>query len=128
MPLLCMRPHGNARPSDAPAWGRRTVPAWIGRVPPAGFEPAPLPPEGSALSPELRGLVPVVQSRRYQPVGDRRGGGPQGAGSGVPPRAVSIPAINVVSAVWLWRIDRARSRTAGSRAWSAAYWAMSLPP
>jgi site-specific DNA recombinase len=25
-------------------------------VPPAGFEPAPLPPEGSALSPELRGL------------------------------------------------------------------------
>jgi hypothetical protein len=24
-------------------------------VPPAGFEPAPLPPEGSALSPELRG-------------------------------------------------------------------------
>ena len=26
-------------------------------VPPAGFEPAPLPPEGSALSPELRGLV-----------------------------------------------------------------------
>jgi CheY-like chemotaxis protein len=26
-------------------------------VPPAGFEPAPLPPEGSALSPELRGPV-----------------------------------------------------------------------
>src|SRR5947209_7658116 len=26
------------------------------RVPPAGFEPALLPPEGSALSPELRGL------------------------------------------------------------------------
>jgi hypothetical protein len=26
------------------------------RVPPAGFEPAPPPPEGGALSPELRGL------------------------------------------------------------------------
>jgi hypothetical protein len=25
-------------------------------VPPAGFEPAPPPPEGGALSPELRGL------------------------------------------------------------------------
>src|SRR4051794_30178822 len=26
------------------------------KVPPAGFEPAPPPPEGGALSPELRGL------------------------------------------------------------------------
>jgi integrase len=29
---------------------------WLGVVPPAGFEPAPPPPEGGALSPELRGL------------------------------------------------------------------------
>lgn len=30
-------------------------------VPPAGFEPAPLVPETSALSPELRGpLAPIV--------------------------------------------------------------------
>src|SRR3954465_6820868 len=54
MPLLCMRPNGN-QAWDVPHSGG-VVSASIGRVPPAGFEPAPLPPEGSALSPELRGL------------------------------------------------------------------------
>src|SRR3954447_19798914 len=33
-------------------------------VPPAGFEPAPPPPEGGALSPELRG--PGVRTTRYE--------------------------------------------------------------
>ena len=37
----------------------------ICEVPPAGFEPAPPPPEGGALSPELRGLG---QTRGYQSV------------------------------------------------------------
>jgi hypothetical protein len=36
-------------------------------VPPAGFEPAHPPPEGGALSPELRGLVSVGLGRSYQP-------------------------------------------------------------
>ncbi len=32
--------------------------AYVGAdvVPPEGFEPSPMPPEGTALSPELRGL------------------------------------------------------------------------
>ena len=34
------------------------------KVPPAGFEPAPPPPEGGALSPELRGLF--APKSRYQ--------------------------------------------------------------
>ena len=40
----------NSRPN-----GRRSQVREV--VPPAGFEPAPLPPEGSALSPELRGRL-----------------------------------------------------------------------
>ncbi len=39
---------------------RRQQTRWSDAVPPAGFEPAPPPPEGGALSPELRG--PVVGS------------------------------------------------------------------
>jgi len=35
-------------------------------VPPTGIEPVHLPPEGSALSPELRGLVGL--SKGYQRV------------------------------------------------------------
>src|SRR4051794_23943577 len=42
------------------------------KVPPAGFEPAHPPPEGGALSPELRGLVVVGQGRSYQPRNLRR--------------------------------------------------------
>src|SRR5205823_14161154 len=38
------------------------VRALSGSVPPAGFEPAPPPPEGGALSPELRGLVTCLVS------------------------------------------------------------------
>ncbi len=38
-------------------------------VPPGGFEPPPLPPEGSALSPELWGLVGEInRSRSREPV------------------------------------------------------------
>jgi hypothetical protein len=39
----------------------------IDLVPPAGFEPAPPPPEGGALSPELRGLKvgPTKSNRSY---------------------------------------------------------------
>ena len=91
---------------------RRNRQIW---VPPAGFEPAPLPPEGSALSPELRGLVPVVRSRRYQPAGRRPDGGPQGAGSGVPPRSASMSVIVVVSAVWVSAIGPARPRDGRAR-------------
>ncbi len=94
-------------------------------VPPAGFEPAHPPPEGGALSPELRGpgageKLPVRRGRSL--------GGTQGAGSGVPPRAVSISTIVVTSALWVSAIERARVRTAGSAARSAAYCAMSKPP
>src|SRR4051794_10843707 len=52
----------------------------------------------------------------------------QGAGSGWPPRAVSIPAIVVVSTCWVSAIDRASVRTAGTSACVAAYDAMSEPP
>src|SRR3954451_20885253 len=70
-----------------------TVPLFV--VPPAGFEPAPLPPEGSALSPERRGLSdpetvpgsPGVSPRGYERA-DRGGfgwpGGPK------PPRTIKI--------------------------------------
>src|SRR5262249_48916840 len=34
-------------------------------VPPAGFEPAPPPPEGGALSPELRGLSDAAKGSRF---------------------------------------------------------------
>src|SRR6478672_8190533 len=81
-----------------------------GRVPPAGFEPAPLPPEGSALSPELRGLVRVA-GETLSASGTRAVGGPQGAGRGVPPRSESMPVISLVSAVCESAIDFASDRT-----------------
>ena len=37
-------------------------------VPPAGFEPAPPPPEGGALSPELRGLEPNGSAMRSRTI------------------------------------------------------------
>ena len=44
-------------PGNRPEPGQpRAVPFPMFMVPPAGFEPAPPPPEGGALSPELRGL------------------------------------------------------------------------
>ena len=62
-------------------------------VPPAGFEPAPPPPEGGALSPELRGLsdsrtvpgprvtsVPGYLRRIRTPVAGRAGRSACGAG------------------------------------------------
>ena len=52
-------------------------------VPPAGFEPAPLPPEGSALSPELRGL------RTAEDATSRR---PSGVASGRSPTRCSVAA------------------------------------
>jgi CheY-like chemotaxis protein len=45
--------------------GVTTAASWpFQKVPPAGFEPAPPPPEGGALSPELRG--PFAPKSRYQ--------------------------------------------------------------
>jgi hypothetical protein len=53
-PLVLVQNEANAAKPDrldlGPGSKMKTL------VPPAGFEPAPLPPEGSALSPELRGL------------------------------------------------------------------------
>src|SRR3954465_8679506 len=54
-------------------------------VPPAGFEPAPPPPEGGALSPELRG--------RQTPTAYQRCRGSTGhAGTSAPAPAVTDPA------------------------------------
>ncbi len=41
---------------------------YLAAVPPTGFEPVLLPPEGSALSPELRGLIgqfPNLQQKSH---------------------------------------------------------------
>src|SRR5918998_1438038 len=84
-------------------------------VPPAGFEPAHPPPEGGALSPELRGLA-VGQGRSYQHTPHAPPTGGQGAGSGVPPRAVSMSTIVVTSAACVSAMEPARVRTAGSLA------------
>ena len=56
-------------------------------VPPAGFEPAPPPPEGGALSPELRGLKDRREGYQSAP-------GPRRAGLG---QAVSIAKISASS-------------------------------
>ena len=96
-------------------------------MPPAGFEPAPLPPEGSALSPELRGLVRVAE--RALSASDR-------------PRTAAVRAPGAVC-----RRGRRACRSSswsppsGSRRWSgpgarrpatsacsAAYSAISRPP
>jgi hypothetical protein len=61
-------------------------------------------------------------------VGPRPSRGPQGAGSGVPPRSASMSVIRVVSAAWDVTIESARSRTAWLSACSAAYSAISVPP
>ena len=58
--LPCLRPLEASRPTAghtrcAPPRGDASEGSQTWTVPPAGFEPAPLPPEGSALSPELRG-------------------------------------------------------------------------
>src|SRR5690242_16724098 len=56
-------------------------------VPPAGFEPALPPPEGGALSPELRG--PYLKNPSAPPPPPRTGyPPPHGGGSGCPPRWV----------------------------------------
>src|SRR3954453_12952588 len=94
-----MRADGNAGPVGGCARSP-TVPVVIGRVPPAGFEPAPLPPEGSALSPELRGLVRVAGETLSARDGPHDAG-PQGAGSGSAPRSFSMSAMRSDSAVWL---------------------------
>ena len=96
-------------------------------VPPAGFEPAPLPPEGSALSPELRGL-PGRAAGTLSAVGRAADGAPHGAGSGVPPRSESIVVSTAVSVAWLSEMLAASARTAATSACSAASSAMPLPP
>ena len=67
------------------------VRAW-GGVPPAGFEPAPLPPEGSALSPELRGLVRGAPAGRRQNVTSRRHAAARRRASGRRQRAAAARA------------------------------------
>lgn len=52
-----VRPPRGTTKQPAPHWSCGAGWKQHTLVPPAGFEPAPLPPEGSALSPELRGLV-----------------------------------------------------------------------
>src|ERR1700722_4004258 len=44
---------GRSRERRRTRWARRRI--LESRVPPVGFEPTPPPPEGGALSPELRG-------------------------------------------------------------------------
>jgi len=51
----CRQDPSQARTSSEPIAPREHV------VPPAGFEPAHLAPEASALSPELRGRSPSVR-------------------------------------------------------------------
>ena len=74
-------------------------------VPPAGFEPAHPPPEGGALSPELRGLG--ASHRRYQPTGRR----PAYAGACPGPRACSSSTTPRTSA----RSSRSTSSSRASR-------------
>ena len=48
-------------------WSRASfwlIRAYMASVPPAGFEPAPPPPEGGALSPELRGPCGLAKNNR----------------------------------------------------------------
>jgi hypothetical protein len=84
---------------------RRTRRAQFWKVPPAGFEPALPPPEGGALSPELRGLSD--QRRVPGTAPDLRTGDGWGyeATSGPPPR----PARS-------WAADTARCAVAGGGA------------
>ena len=42
-------------------------------VPPTGIEPVPPPPEGGALSPELRGLGIVISVRKKKGISARIG-------------------------------------------------------
>src|SRR6478735_9663408 len=100
-------------------------------VPPAGFEPAHPPPEGGALSPELRGrdaklyltTQPVRTGQgRGAPTSDRRSWSTvaqPAAGSGCAPRSASICVITEISDSCDWAIFDAKLRTTGLIACSA---------
>ena len=94
-----------------------------------GFGSRWCPRQDSNLRPCLRravlyplsygGSSCVGQGRSYQPPTARPDGGRQGAGSGVPPRAVSIAVSVCTSAAWVSAMVLASSRTAGTDAWAA---------
>src|SRR5579875_1751361 len=110
-------------------------------VPPAGFEPALPPPEGGALSPELRGPNPIrlpinlgrvvrADARRRASAREQREVVRQrilGGGNGLPPSFASSWFISMISAVCEAIIDSARSRTYGSAACLTAYSAIGRP-
>ncbi len=108
---------------QAPYFGTCSV------VPPAGFEPAHPPPEGGALSPELRGrgaeLYRTHGTFRPPPTAGQLGGV---NGNGWAPRSASICAITDASDVCASSILPAKLATIGLAAWSAAYCIMILPP
>ena len=89
-------------------------------VPPAGFEPALPPPEGGALSPELRGPRRTSVSLPHR----RHAGG----GSGAAPRSASMAVIVTTSAFCAVSIFEARLRSCGTCARSAACSIIPVPP
>ena len=86
-----------------------TVSRDIAVVPPVGFEPTLPPPEGGALSPELRG--PTTSTLAHHGIYD---------GSGVPPRSASNERMYSISLPWELSIWVARLRTSGTDACCAA--------
>jgi len=73
-----------------------------GSVPPAGFEPALLPPEGSALSPELRG--PGTLADAIRAAARRRGRDPGGRTDSLSPWRTGW------AGCWWWRTTRSSAR------------------
>jgi hypothetical protein len=94
---------------------------WSYVAPPAGFEPALPPPEGGALSPELRGLA--VAEHTVLTAHAQRGGG-----SGWAPRWAISWAKYSLSAPCETTIFSARLRTCAVSPCSAVYRAIGAPP
>src|SRR5918997_6410338 len=100
-------------------------------VPPAGFEPALPPPEGGALSPELRGhanhrdaVAEPTAPDHLHPAGN---GAQLGGGSGWAPRWVISWARYSLSAPCEMTIFSARLRTWAVSACCAVYVAIGTP-
>ena len=93
----------------------RTASVLCAPVPPAGFEPAHPPPEGGALSPELRGREEELYrtDSGSQPVGTVKG-------SGVAPRLANMSVMIEISDVCASSILLAKFCTTLEAAWLAA--------
>ena len=93
----------------------RTASVLYAPVPPAGFEPAHPPPEGGALSPELRGREEELYrtDSGSQPVGTVKG-------SGVAPRLANMSVMIEISDVCASSILLAKFCTTLEAAWLAA--------